>query len=128
MSHFSKVINGIVVDVNVAEQEWVNQQHDKELWIQTSYNSRGGIHYLPDSDIPSGKQHLRYNYAGIGYTYDEIRDAFIPPKPYDSWVLNEETCLWESPIPYPLDDKEYYWNEEVLDWVEYNELELELGE
>lgn len=128
MAHFAKVENGIVIDVNVADQEWVNEQQDKEKWIQTSYNSRGGVHYLPDSSIPSGKEHLRYNYAGIGYTYDETRDAFIPPKPYDSWILNEDTCLWESIIPYPLDGKEYYWNEEVLNWVEYNALKLELGE
>lgn len=68
-------------------------------WIQTSYNTRGGIHYQPDSDIPSEDQikSLRKNYAGIGYTYDPVRDAFIPQKPSDQYILNEETCLWELP-------------------------------
>lgn len=124
MAHFAKIENGIVIDVNVADQEWVDQQQDKEKWIQTSYNSRGGVHYLPDSDIPSGKPHLRYNYAGIGYAYDKVRDAFIPPKVYDSWILDEETCLWKPPIPYPNDEKYYYWDEEKLNWINQEELNI----
>lgn len=128
MAHFAKIENGMVVNVIVAEQDFIDTLADKDMWIQTSYNSRGGVHYFADIGIPSGLPHLRYNYAGVGYIYDRKRDAFIPPKPYDSWILNETTCLWESPIPYPLDDKEYYWNEEELNWVEYNQLELELGE
>ena len=79
-------------------------------WIQTSYNTRGGVH-------TNGGTPLRKNYAGIGYTYDEARDAFIPPKPFDSWVLNEETCLWDAPVPYPTDGGMYRWDEDTLAWV-----------
>ena len=80
-------------------------------WVQTSYNTHGGVHAL--SGTP-----LRKNYAGIGYTYDEGRDAFIPPKPFDSWVLNEDTCLWDAPVPYPADGNFYVWDEDVIAWVE----------
>jgi hypothetical protein len=85
-------------------------------WIQTSFNSRGGIHYIADTNTPSGKLHLRYNFAGIGYTYDQHKDAFIPPKPYESWMLNEETCLWQPPVPYPDDENLYIWNETDNSW------------
>lgn len=90
---------------------------------QTSYNTRGGVHYNPETGEPSADQSkaLRFNYAGIGYTYDEERDAFIPPKPFDSWVLNEDTCLWEAPIPYPADGAVYSWDEESGDWVAVEE-------
>ena len=84
-------------------------------WIQTSYNSRGGIHYIADTDIPSGKPHLRYNYAGIGYTYDQHKDAFIPPQPFPSWILNDETCLWEAPIPMP--EGLHTWDEDSQSWI-----------
>lgn len=120
MAHFAKIENGIVQQVIVSEQDWINKQQDKEKWIQTSYNSRGGVHYKPDSNEPSGETHLRYNYAGIGYIYDIQRDAFIPPKPYNSWILNEVTCLWEAPIEYPKDNKSYNWSEENLSWIENN--------
>lgn len=88
--------------------------------LRTSYNTYGGVHYDPETGEPSADQSkaLRFNYAGIGYTYDEERDAFIPPKPFDSWVLNEETCLWEAPIPYPEDGLVYSWDEESGDWIE----------
>ena len=76
---------------------------------RTSYNTRGGVHV-------NGGTPFRKNYAGIGYTYDEIRDAFIPPKPYNSWVLNEDTCLWDAPIEYPTDGNNYNWNEETQQW------------
>ena len=76
---------------------------------RTSYNTQGGQHLY--GGVP-----FRKNYAGIGYTYDSVRDAFIPPKPFNSWILNEQTCLWESPIPYPTDGQDYYWNEDNLDW------------
>ena len=91
MSHFAKVVSGIVTQVIVAEPEFFETFVDSSPgeWIQTSYNTHGGQH-------PEGRP-LRKNYAGIGYTYDRERDAFIPPKPDDSWVLNEETCLWEEP-------------------------------
>ena len=111
MSHFAKVIDGIVTQVIVAEPEFFETFEDPKPgeWIQTSYNTRGGQH-------PDGKP-LRKNYAGIGYTYDRNRDAFIPPKPFESWTLNEETCLWKAPVPYPSDEKDYDWNEETLSWV-----------
>lgn len=110
MSHFAKVENGIVVHVIVAEQDVVDSGIFGTGWIQTSYNTRAGQH-------PEGRP-LRKNYAGVGYTYDEQRDAFIPPKRYPSWTLDEETCCWVSPIPCPNDGKFYSWNEEQLSWVE----------
>jgi hypothetical protein len=115
MSHYAKIENSIVVDIIVAEQDFIDTLEDKEKYIQTSYNTYGGKHY-DENGIEDNKPHLRYNYAGIGYTYDEIRDAFIPPKPFGSWVLNERTCLWESPIPYPQDNNRYIWNEDILGW------------
>jgi hypothetical protein len=88
--------------------------------VRTSYNTRGGIHYSPETGEESDDQSkaFRKNYAGIGFTYDEERDAFIPPQPYDSWVLNEETCLWDAPVAYPSDEKKYAWNESAVAWVE----------
>lgn len=117
MAHFAKVENGIVVTVIVAEQDFIDTLEDKEKWIQTSYNTRGGKHY-DENNVEDNKPPLRKNYAGIGYSYDEEIDAFIPQKPSDyySWVLNEETCLWESPIPYPQDNNRYIWNEDILGW------------
>ncbi len=86
--------------------------------VRTSYNTRGGIHYTDGEPSADQTKALRCNYAGIGFTYDEDRDAFIPPKPYDSWVLDEATCLWVAPVPYPEDGGEYTWDEETGDWVE----------
>ena len=110
MAHFAKVNNGIVEQVIVAEPEFFDTFVDSSpgQWIQTSYNTHGGQH-------PEGRP-LRKNYAGIGYTYDSERDAFIPPKPYNSWILNETTCLWEAPVPYPTDDSTYDWNEDTQGW------------
>ncbi len=85
---------------------------------RTSYNTRGGIHYTDGEPSEDQSKALRFNYAGIGFTYDADRDAFIPPKPYDSWVLDETTCLWVAPIDYPADGGEYTWDEETGDWVE----------
>ena len=112
MAHFAKVNNGIVEQVIVAEPEFFNTFVDSSPgeWIQTSYNTHGGQH-------PEGRP-LRKNYAGIGYSYDAGRDVFIPPKPFASWVLNEDTCLWDAPIPMPTDDKMYQWDEETQNWVE----------
>jgi len=110
MSHFAKVENGIVTQVIVVEQDVIDSGLFGEGWVQTSYNTHGNQH-------PEGRP-LRKNYAGIGFTYDSVRDAFIPPKTYDSWVLNEESCLWESPVPMPQDGKEYYWDEANVSWVE----------
>lgn len=85
---------------------------------RTSYNTRGGIHYDPETNEPSDDQSkaFRKNYAGIGYTYDKTRDAFIPPQPYPSWTMNEDTCLWDPPVPYPEDGQMYNWNEETQSW------------
>ena len=122
MGHFAKVSNGIVTRVIVAEADFFNNFVDDSpgQWIQTSYNTRGGVHYKPNTNGPSEDQSkaLRKNYAGIGYTYDSTRDAFIPPQPFNSWTLNEDTCLWDSPVAYPTDGKFYKWNEEILNWEE----------
>ena len=111
MSHFAKVVDGIVTQVIVAEPEFFQTFVDSSPgeWIQTSYNTHGGQHR-------NGGTPLRKNYAGIGYSYDRTKDAFIPPKPYPSWVLNEETCLWGAPTPMPTDDKFYEWDEETVSW------------
>ena len=120
MSHFAKIDeNNIVQEVLVIEQDMVNTGlwGDPKFWIQTSYNTHGDVHYGPDRN-PDGGTTLRKNYAGIGYTYDASRDAFIPPKPHDSWSLNERTCLWEAPLPYPDDGKIYIWEEALQEWKE----------
>jgi len=120
MAHFAKVIDGIVQQVIVAEKQIIDSGivGDALLWVQTSYNTRNGIYYEPNSDIPAQDQSkaLRKNFAGIGYTYDKDRDAFIPPQPYPSWTLNEQTCNWDSPIPYPNDGSIYSWNEGTQVW------------
>ena len=112
MAHFAKVNNGIVEQVIVAEPEFFDTFVDSSpgQWIQTSYNTQGGVHLL-------GGTPLRKNYAGIGFTYDATRDAFIPPKPYPSWTLNEDTCLWDAPVAYPTDGKDYVWDEATTAWV-----------
>jgi hypothetical protein len=111
MAHFAKVNNGIVIKVIVAEQEFIDNMIDNEpgKWVQTSYNTYGGVHQL-------GGTPLRKNYAGIGFTYDKDKDAFIPPKPFNSWTLNETTCLWECPVAYPTDGQKYIWNETNQTW------------
>jgi|SRR6056300_1140070 len=115
MSHFAKIENDVVTQVIVAEQEFVDAQPGE--WVQTSYNTRGGVHYAPNSDTPDGGVALRKNYAGVGYAYDRQRDAFIPPQPFPSWTLNDETCLWNAPVPYPEDGEIWYWNEDLQNWV-----------
>ena len=109
MAHFAKVENGIVTQVIVAEQEYIDTLEDSSKWIQTSYNTYGGVHKLEGTP-------LRKNYAGVGYTYDSEIDAFIAPQPYPSWILNEETCIWEAPTPYPDSNDAYGWNEENQTW------------
>ena len=86
--------------------------------LQTSYNTVGGVHYTDGQPSEDQRKALRFNYAGIGFTYDEGRDAFIPPKPFESWVLDEDTCLWVAPVPYPEDGESYTWDEDAGDWVE----------
>jgi len=111
------VVNEVIKNSNGVEQESIGIDFLKTLynepnanWKQTSYNTRGGIHVL--GGIP-----FRKNFAGKGYVYNENKDAFIPPKPYESWILNENTCLWEAPKIYPIDGKIYYWNEETQNWA-----------
>jgi len=118
MAHFAKIQNSKVTKVIVAEPEFFDTFVDDSpgQWLQTSYNTRGGIHYDPETGEPDGGEALRKNYAGIGYTYDPTRDAFIPPQPYASWVLDEDSCLWEAPVTKPDDGQVYTWNEETTSW------------
>ena len=124
MAHFAKLdSNNIVTFVTVGRQEDDGKEQELcdrtgDTYRQTSYNTKGGIHYDPETNDPSADQSkaFRKNYAGIGYTYDETRDAFIPTKPYPSWVLNETTCLWDAPVAMPDDDKRYNWNEDTQSW------------
>ena len=126
MSHFAKLDeNNIVTFVTVGRQEDDGLEAELtaktgDVYKQTSYNTRGGVHYDPETGEPSADQTkaLRFNYAGIGFTYDEDRDAFIPPRPFESWVLDESTCLWTAPIPYPADGGVYTWDEDSTDWIE----------
>lgn len=126
MAHFAKVVDGKVVQVIVAEPEFFQTFVDTSPgeWIQTSYNTRGGVHYQPDSNEPSADQSkaLRKNYAGIGYTYDRQRDAFIPPQPFASWVLNEQSCLWDAPVPRPNDGNRYVWDEATTSWKQVEQV------
>lgn len=112
MSHFAKVLDGVVIDVIVAEPEFIETYVDPNpgVWIQTSYNTHGNQH--PES------RPLRGNYAGIGYIYDSENDVFYPQQPFTSWTLNNSTWLWESPTPRPTDDKEYIWDEATTSWIE----------
>jgi hypothetical protein len=108
------VVNEVLYDSNGIEREdigidFLTKLTGYPVWKQTSYNTHGGVH--TNGGVP-----LRKNFSGIGYTYDEDRDAFIPKKPFNSWILNEDTCLWEAPIAYPTDDKKYNWNESTLTW------------
>lgn len=112
MSHYAHITNGIVDQVIVIEADVLATGHwgDPSEWIQTSYNTYGGIHN-------GGGTPLRKNFAGIGYSYDLVRDAFIPPKPFTSWVLNEDTCQWGAPTPMPTDGADYVWRESDTSWV-----------
>ena len=111
MAHYAKVNNGLVEQVMVAEAEFFDTFVDSSpgQWIQTSYNTHGGVH-------SSGGTPLRKNYAGIGFTYDTARDAFYAPQPYPSWTLDDDSCLWEAPTAMPDDGQSYTWNEETTSW------------
>jgi hypothetical protein len=121
MGHYAKVLNGKVTNVIVAEEDFFDSFVDSSPgdWIKTSYNTKGGVHCDPHTGEPSADQSkaLRKNYAGIGFSYDKERDAFIPPKRFASWTLNEESCLWESPVPYPNDGNNYMWDEANQQWI-----------
>jgi hypothetical protein len=121
MAHYAYLDqNNIVTMIIVGKNENEEPGNWEEYYgaKRTSYNTRGGIYYNPITNQPDIDQSksFRKNYAGIGYTYDPIKDAFIPPKIYNSWILNENTCLWEAPILYPNDGQMYVWNEETLSW------------
>ena len=119
MSHFAKLNkDNVVIFVTVGRDEDDGKEAELtartgDVYKQTSYNTRGGVHIL-------GGTPFRKNYAGIGYTYDASRDAFIPPKPFNSWVLNEDTCLWDAPVACPTDGKRYQWDEATTSWVVEN--------
>jgi|TARA_R110000824_G_scaffold283046_2_gene471375 hypothetical protein len=112
MAHFAKIENNIVTNVIVAEQEFIDEWHSDETWVQTSYNTRGGIHYGQDGNS-DGVVALRGNYAGIGYTYDTDNDVFYTPQPYASWTLDETVWQWVCPLTYPDNNKMYHWDEDL---------------
>lgn len=122
MGHYAKVEGDKVSSVIVADQEFIDNFFDgtSGRWVKTSYNTRGGVHYDPNTMAPSADQTkaLRKNFAAVGFTYNKELDAFIPPKPYPSWVLNETSCLWEAPSAIPDTENGYYWDEPSLSWVE----------
>ena len=119
MGHWAKIAdNNRIAEVVVANDdmgEWLVETLGG-VWVQTSYNTRGGVHYTDGVPSEDQRKALRFNYAGIGFTYDPERDAFVPPKPFESWVLDEDTCLWKAPLPYPDGGGEYTWNEETGSW------------
>ena len=120
MSHYAKVLDGKVISVIVAEEEFFNTFVDSSPgdWIKTSYNTRGNVHYGPDGN-PDGGVALRGNFAGIGYTYDRTNDVFYPSQPFPSWTISEATnWTWEAPTPMPTDGKRYTWDESTTSWVE----------
>ena len=122
MAHFAKLGTGNIIttvevvhnDVAITEQagiDFINKLYNtRDVWKQTSYNTRGGVHQL-------GNTPFRKNFAGVGFKYDQTRDAFIAPKPYASWILNETTCQWEAPVAYPDDGQKYQWNDDSESWV-----------
>ena len=124
MTHFAKInLRGEVTTVVVGREEDDGREEELiarsgDVYRQTSYNTRGGIHYTDGEPSEDQAQAFRFNAAGIGFTYDVARDAFIPPQPYPSWVLDEATCLWVAPVDYPADGGEYVWDEETTDWIE----------
>jgi len=125
MAHFAKLDpdTNLVTFVTVGRQEDDGLEQELfertgDVYRQTSYNTSGGVHYTDGEPSADQSKALRFNYAGIGFTYDPERDGFIPPKPYDSWELDEATCLWQAPIEYPADGGAYTWDEESGDWIE----------
>jgi len=124
MGHYAKVVDNLVTKVIVAKAEFFDDFVDDTPgeWIKTSYNTVGGKHHTQDeeglwTESADQSKALRKNFAGRGFTYDREKDAFIPPKPYTSWVLNDDTCLWEAPVDYPDDGEVYAWNETITNWT-----------
>lgn len=127
MAHYAfldqnNIVSSVIVGKSEDTGDWEEEYSlfQSQVCKRTSYNTRGGIHYDPVTNEPSIDQSksFRKNYAGIGYTYSYERDAFIPPQPYPSWVLDDFSCLWEPPVPYPTDGKQYVWDENIVNWVE----------
>lgn len=122
MGHYAKVVDTQVVNVITAKADFFDTFVDSSpgTWIKTSYNTRGGVYYTPDTNEvdPDQSKALRANYAGIGYTYDQTNDVFYSPQPYPSWTISAPTWIWQSPVPYPDDGKVYRWDEATLSWVE----------
>ena len=130
MAHYAfldenNIVTEVIVGKNEGNFDWEQQYgfFRGQACKRTSYNTRGGIYYDSETNQPSADQSkaFRKNYAGIGFTYDPQRDAFIPPKIYESWVLNEDSCLWEPPVPRPDDGKKYEWDEATISWIEITE-------
>lgn len=121
MGHFAKVTDGVVTKIIVAEQDFIDSGAvgDPGSWVQTSYNTHGGVYFTPNTSTPDPDQSkaLRKNFAGIGFTYDAQRDAFLPPQPFPSWTLDEQTCIWVPPTPMPADGT-FAWYEDSQSWVE----------
>ena len=109
MAHYAKIEDGFVTNVIVADKDFIDAQ--KGTWVETTKRTNGGVH-------ENGERHLRKNFAGTGYLYDETRDAFYTPKPFESWILNDTTCLWDAPVAYPDDGKFYNWDESKTSWIE----------
>jgi hypothetical protein len=125
MAHYAFLDeNNVVTHVIVGKDEGEGGIDWEDFYgaVRTSYNTIGGIYRDPETNQPAVDQSkaFRKNFAGIGYTYDKTRDAFIPPKPFESWLLNDDTCYWIPPVPYPTDGKVYYWDETSLSWIEHN--------
>lgn len=120
MGTYAKIVNGSVVRTIKADADFFESFVDDSpgTWIQCSWNTRNGVHYDPETNLPSEDQSkaLRKNMPSVGFTYDSDRDAFIPPKPFASWVLNEESCVWEAPVAKPDNEQVYKWNEETGSW------------
>lgn len=119
MAHYAKVVDGKVTQVIVADADFFNTFVDSSpgQWLQTSYNTRGNVHYGQDGQ-PDGGAAVRGNYAGIGYTYDSVNDVFVAPQPFPSWTLNNSTWTFEAPVAMPTDGKAYRWDEATTSWVE----------
>lgn len=117
MKHFAQVENGIVLQVIVAEQDFIDTLPNPQSWIETTNRTKGGIHY-DQYGKPDGGVVLRANYAGIGHTYDSTNDVFYAPQPFASWTISAPTWLWQAPIPYPNNGKPYYWDESTTSWIE----------
>ena len=133
MAHYAYINNSNKVTAVIVGRDEDDLADGVESWeayfsakgngqaLRTSYNTRGGVHYTDGEPSEDQSKALRKNYAGIGFTYDADRDAFIPPKPFESWILDENTCLWEAPVAYPEDGGSYNWNEETQSWEEITE-------